>query len=92
MKISAYEKFWLTTGLCTLIGFVFGLISVETQSKLSLLLFFAWAFIASYLIHQIKCPNCGAPLTFQGKLLGLPIWGGFAHRKCKSCEVSLCSK
>ena len=92
MKISIYEKFWRTLGLLVLVGFILGVVAVETNLKAVLFCFFGWAFIASYILFKIKCPNCGSSLTYKGTVAGLPIYSGFASRNCKNCGCALCSK
>lgn len=85
MKSSVYQKFWLRMIVLILIGLIIGIVAVETSSKIALYCFFAWTFIASYLLYKVKCPNCGTSLTYGGTKAGIPIHSGFASRNCKNC-------
>lgn len=82
---SVRAKFWLVTAFVMAVGFGIGVLMVQLQSQILMYAFFGWAFVASYLMFRVKCPNCGTSVTYQGKIVGLPILGGYAHSKCKVC-------
>jgi len=46
-------------------------------------------FIIKRTLDKIKCPKCGMPVTYQGKILGESYFGGFSNRKCKNCGWDL---
>ena len=52
-------------------------------------------FSVHILLNQIKCPNCGMPVTYEGETkregpfahLGIP--SAFFHRNCANCGYNL---
>ncbi|MBR7779074.1 hypothetical protein [Undibacterium rugosum] len=86
--MTAYKKFLLTWLVIMVIGFliIFSFLYVSDQFVLPFLLFI---FISQIFLSKIICPNCGAPVTYQGKIAGTRIYGGFLHRKCRACEWDL---
>jgi hypothetical protein len=89
MKLSIQYKFFIRLFLCMLIGFFIGIFAVETQLKSLLLVFFGWAFMASYLVFRIKCPSCGKPVAYQGEVNGVSVYAGFCRNKCVNCGHDL---
>lgn len=83
MKLSPRSKYhWVLVG-CILVTLVFG---VNTRgahiTDTIVLLFFAWVFVASYLLWRIRCTSCGASVSSSQSM-------GFVWRNCKSCGADL---
>lgn len=51
--------------------------------------FFILVFSSYYIFNRIICPNCGTSVTYQGKLAGFNIKGGFIRKKCQQCGWDL---
>jgi hypothetical protein len=91
MKIAPRTKFWLV-----MFGMIIGALFVSPQMigldrKYEDILFFGWLVVGSVLLIVIRCPTCGTPLAFQGRIGGLPLIAGFANKQCKKCGHDLTS-
>ena len=89
MKISTQSKYFLIFLIYILIGFLIGIILMATQFKPLILVFFGWMFVAKYLLDKVKCPSCEMPVSYQGKMLGIPFYAGVCRRKCANCGYDL---
>jgi hypothetical protein len=49
-------------------------------------------FVIKWVLDKMKCPKCGMPVTYQGKILGENYFGGFLNRRCKNCGWDLDKK
>ena len=79
-------QFRLVVFAVMLVGFGIGVLAVQLQSLALSLVFLGWVPIASFLIYQVKCPNCGTSATYMGKFLGMRMWGAIvAQTKCSAC-------
>lgn len=48
-----------------------------------------WLLIWTFLLFQIRCPNCGKPVVYQGTLSKISVFAGFSNHSCKSCGYDL---
>ncbi|MDO8653464.1 MAG: hypothetical protein Q7R66_14855 [Undibacterium sp.] len=91
MKVSPRTKFWLVT-MFFFVGLFFvkpGWIGLNDTYEDSV--FFGWIIAGSIAISMVRCPNCGTPLIFQGKIGGIPLIIAFANKRCKKCDHDLTS-
>lgn len=89
MKSPPQSRFIVILVMYMVVGFFIGVVLVETQYKPLLVVFFGWFIIASYLLRRIKCPSCEMPVIYQGKILGISLYGGICRRKCANCGHDL---
>lgn len=89
MSLSPRQKFALATGTLVVVGLAIGIVLIKTQWLFLIGVFFAWIVIGSFLMVRVKCPQCGTSLTYQGKVLILPIYAGYANKRCRSCGYDL---
>lgn len=62
---------------------------METRYKyLFISLAVVWFLIMNYLLYRIECPNCYVPVTYQGKVFGMPILG-LCKNNCAYCGTDL---
>lgn len=92
MKISPRARFWLVT-----IGVIVGAFIVSPEmiglsEKYEDFVFFGWLILGSIAMSLVRCPRCGTPLVFQGRIAGIPLIAGFANRCCKKCGCDLTSR
>lgn len=87
--MSPISRFYSIIIFVVAIGFAFGLLMVHKNSSIFALLLVAWIFIGHWLLLQIKCPNCGEPLAFRGKVEGVSFYAAIARRKCRECGCAL---
>lgn len=92
MKISPRRQFWLLMLLFVIGGLVIGALLVALQMPVLEWSLYAWLFGCSWLLFRIKCPNCGVTIAYQGELGGIPIYAGYAHKKCRNCDFDLENK
>ena len=79
-------RFRLVVYTVMLIGFAVGVLAVQLQSWALIIVLFAWVAVGSLLIHRVRCPKCGTPVGYQGKFLGVRLYGAlFAPKKCNAC-------
>ena len=89
MKSPPQSRFIFIFLIFMVIEFFIGIVLIETQYKPLLVIFFSGVFIASYFLRRIKCPSCDMPVIYQGKVLGISIYGGICRRKCANCGHDL---
>jgi hypothetical protein len=89
MKSPPQSRFIVIFAMFMVIELFIGMILIETQYKPLIIAFFAGVFIASYLLRRIKCPSCEMPVIYQGKILGISVYGGICRRKCANCGHDL---
>lgn len=92
MKLSTREKFIFAATAFILIGIAIVIVLFDTQSKLLAVGFFAWIGIGSFLLTQIRCPNCGAPVVYQGEVGRVAIYAGFVRHNCQKCGIDLTTR
>ena len=51
--------------------------------------FFAVILGMNSAIKGIKCPNCGTPVTFQGRIFGFAVHAGLIKHECQNCGWNL---
>lgn len=54
--------------------------------------FFAWVGIGSLVLMRIRCPRCGTPVVYQGKLGKVSVYAGFVRQHCQNCGEDLGKK
>ena len=91
MNISPRAKFRLVT-----LGMIMGALFVSPKmvglsDEYEGILFSGWLLVGSIAMLLTRCPQCGSPLVFQGKVAGIPIIAGFANKRCKKCGHDLTS-
>jgi ribosomal protein S27AE len=92
MKISPRAKFIYGAIIFIVIGLAIGVMAAVTHARVMssiFIMFFAWIFIGSWVLSQIRCPNCGTSVAYQGKLGGLSIYAGFVRSECQNCGHDL---
>lgn len=89
MIFSPKNKFSVVMSLVTLIGFLFGVLTIKFQTAIFASLFFGWLCVGSFLIFQIKCPSCQKPIAYKGRWGVFRLYAGFANRRCKNCGFDL---
>jgi hypothetical protein len=89
MKSPPQSRFILIFLIFMVIEFFIGLVMIETQYKPLVVIFFSGVFIASYFLRRIKYPSCEMPIIYQGKVLGVSIYGAICRRKCANCGHDL---
>jgi hypothetical protein len=89
MKSPPQSRFIVIFAMFMVIESLIGIVLIETQYKPLLVIFFGGVFVASYFLRRIKCPSCEMPVIYQGKLLGISIYGGICRRKCANCGHDL---
>lgn len=52
-------------------------------------LLLGWVFIGSALVRSVKCPDCGVPVSFQGKVGTFSVHGPLARGGCRNCGYCL---
>jgi endogenous inhibitor of DNA gyrase (YacG/DUF329 family) len=77
------------TVLLVVVGIILGVLIIKTQSVMLAAMFFGWVVVGSFLMYQVKCPKCSTSLTYKGKLGVLPIYAGFANKRCQNCGFDL---
>jgi ribosomal protein S27AE len=89
MKMSPRRKFGLVVLAIVIVGLILGVLAIRTQSQLYEITFLVWIALGAILLYQVRCPKCGASLALQGKVGGLPVFAGYANRKCQNCGADL---
>lgn len=89
MKMSPRRKFFVVMTLLVVIAFVLGLLMLQQQSLVFAGALVLWTFVSSYVLYQVKCPNCATSLSYKGKYEGLSIFAAFANRRCRNCGYDL---
>jgi DNA-directed RNA polymerase subunit RPC12/RpoP len=89
MKSSPQSRFIVTLVMFMVIGLFIGGLMIETQYKPLIIVFFGWGIFAAYLLRRIRCPSCEMPVIYQGKILGISIYGGICRQKCANCGRDL---
>jgi hypothetical protein len=89
IAISSKQKFLLTTLLLVVVGLALGLLMLSLQSLWFAFALIVWTFASSYLLYQVRCPNCGTSLSYKGKVGGMSLYAGFANRRCQNCGHDL---
>jgi len=51
--------------------------------------FLVLVYFIPFVLERITCPNCGESVSYQGKVIGMTIRGGFIRRKCQKCGWDL---
>lgn len=92
MKISVQLKFLYTFLICIIIELVIVAFALDSTQSFIQIAPFIWFLITTYIIYNIKCPNCGAPVVYQGKLFGVSFFAGICRNKCASCDYDLTKK
>lgn len=86
--MTAYRKN-VVTWLCFMavgLSFILGMLYVTEWFVIP---FFILVASSYYIFNKITCPNCGTPVTYQGKLANFRIKGGFIRKKCQQCGWDL---
>lgn len=89
MNLSARVKFNVILATCVVVGFVMIVIVANTQSRAILVGLLAWLLVCTVALFRVRCQNCGRSVAYQGKVLGLPVYGGIAHKTCRECGFDL---
>ena len=88
--MSALDRNRLAWAGILLAGLCFGLAGMSLSAWF-LVPFFANVFGARFILERIDCPNCRAPLTFEGNRLvdriGIP--SGWTRKTCAACGWDL---
>lgn len=91
MKISTRARFYLITILVIVIGIAAIPFFFDPDGTYFSFVFFGWICIGSFLVFQVKCPNCGTPVVYQGKVAGVRMYAGFVRKQCQCCRYDLTS-
>jgi hypothetical protein len=77
-----------------IVGLAIGITAGEFKdhSQVLMVAFFAWVAIGSLVLMQIRCPRCGTPVVYQGKLGKISLYAGFVRRQCQHCGEDLTKK
>jgi len=91
MRLSPRQMFALGLLIFIAIGLAIGVVAAwfKQHSPVLMIIFFAWVAIGSVALMQIRCPRCGTPIAYQGKLGRLSLYAGFARRHCQNCGEDL---
>lgn len=89
MKISTQSKYFLILFIFMIGSLSTGLAAMITQYKPLIVVFFAWLLVLRYCISKVKCPNCEMPISYQGRILGIPFYAGICRAKCANCDYDL---
>ena len=49
----------------------------------------AWLLIWTFIMFQVKCPNCGKSVVYKGEFGGISIYAGFSNKSCQNCGYDL---
>jgi hypothetical protein len=89
MKTSPKRKFDAAMVLVLLVGFILGMILVASHRNFVIFIFFGWALFGVWLLFSIKCPNCGKPVAYKGRIKSIPIFAGYSNSRCQNCDFDL---
>jgi uncharacterized membrane protein YhhN len=94
VSLSPRQKFAWGMVIFVAVGLAIAIAAGEYagQSQVPMVMFFAWCGIGSLLLMQIRCPRCGTPVVYQGKLGKLSVYAGFVRRHCQNCGDDLDKK
>lgn len=87
-SMSIYRKVLLMWCVVFLLVLIL-LIGAEFVSTLIPVLGLLIPFYIKHTLDKLKCPSCGMPVTYQGKILGENYFGGFLNRHCQNCDWDL---
>jgi len=73
--MSSRERFNAVMVICIVIMFVIGITTIKLQSRMLMGVFFAWTFVWAFLLLRVRRSNCATPLSYQRRILGIPIHG-----------------
>ena len=94
MSLSPRQRFAWGLAIFVIGGLTIAVIAGEFKehSQAFMVAFFAWGGIGSFALMQIRCPRCGTPVVYQGKLGKLSLYAGFVRRNCQNCGEDLSKK
>ena len=92
MNISPQSKIVLLLAFYLVIGFVLGIIIVETQSLVFVVIFFVWFIVANILLNKVKCPKCQEPIVGQNSVKSESFLGRIFKERCSNCGHDLTRK
>jgi hypothetical protein len=62
---------------------------VMTDQVIFVALLLGWIFVGTGLVKSVKCPSCGMPLSYQGKISSFSVHGALARGRCRNCGYDL---
>jgi len=83
------SKFLLTLLCAIAIGFGIIIAWMFTGRDWVGYMIFVWVLIATWVMYQIKCPNCGAPVAYSARLGKVQILSAIPRRTCEECGYDL---
>ena len=94
MNLSPRQWFIGCMVIFVAVGLAVGITAGEfdDHSQVLMVVFFAWVAISSLVLMQIRCPRCGTPVVYQGKVGKLSLYAGFVRRQCQNCGEDLTKK
>jgi hypothetical protein len=87
--MSPRNEFRTSSAVFIGVGFIIGMVMLQTQSHWLVAAFIAWVFVGSYLMRRVKCPGCNESVTLKGQVLGLKLHAGYSSTRCKNCGCDL---
>jgi len=48
-----------------------------------------WLIVWTFLLFQVKCPNCQKSVAYQGTVGRVSVFAGFTNASCKNCGYDL---
>ncbi len=90
----AKTKFYLSYTYIFLVAFIFGVLFVSTSNIIFGYLMFLSMILNSFILHFIKCPNCGKSMSgfpnFRNMLKGYNSkYSNLGSLRCASCGFYL---
>ena len=83
--MSPKSKFYWMIVLTLVVAWSLIAIWTVTDQEIFLGLLLGWIFVGGWLIKSVRCPSCGVPVSYQGKLGTMQVHGAFAAGCCRNC-------
>jgi hypothetical protein len=85
MSFTTRGKFRATLAVVMLVGFAIIALWAATNRNWVAYLVFVWVFAGTWVIAQVKCPRCGAPVAYNVRVGKIRILSAFSRRQCGEC-------
>lgn len=89
MNLTPKRKFVWLCFVVVLIGLAIGCSAVIIDAEEIKWMFFLWVAVGSFILMRIRCPQCGVPVAYQGRLGGMPLYAVFFRKNCQNCGNDL---
>ncbi len=89
MPSSPLTKFYVAIAAVLLVGFAIIFAWQLSGRDWVAYLIFGWVFVGTWILGQVKCPQCEAPVAYGGNFGRLHILTALGRRKCNECGRDL---